>query len=269
MEDLCAIPWSKDLCMTSFDVSNMYTNIPTNQLAGIINMLCLHNNISPQQRIELLQICDVVLSQNYFTFLSFTYIQKTGLAMGAPTSSVFSEIYLQYLEHTQLFNILLRHHILGYFRYVDDILIVYDTSATNIQTVLDQFNDVSKPLSFTMEMEKDECINFLDISIYKQERMFKFGIYGKPTATDVIIPSDSNHPIEHKLSAIRFLANRIHTYPVTNMNKIQEWHIMHQILQANHYHPTVMHRIQHMMQTQKQTTKPHTALQMTPNASQD
>jgi hypothetical protein len=65
--------------------------------------------------------------------------------MGAPTSSVFSEIYLEFLEHTQLHNISIRHHILGYFRYVDDILVIYDASTTNIQTVLDQFNDASQP----------------------------------------------------------------------------------------------------------------------------
>jgi hypothetical protein len=154
MKDLNDIPWNTDLCMTSFDVSNMYTNIPTDQLAGFINILCLHNNIGPEQTMELLQICDVVLSQNYFTFLSSTYVQKTGLAMGAPTSSVFSEIYLQYLEHTQLYNILLGHHILGYFRYVHDILIIYDTSTTNIQTVLDHFNEIAKPLSFTVEWKR-------------------------------------------------------------------------------------------------------------------
>jgi len=45
--------------------------------------------------------------------------------MGAPTSSILSEIYLQYLENTEIFDILLKHHIIGYFRYVDDILIVY------------------------------------------------------------------------------------------------------------------------------------------------
>jgi hypothetical protein len=43
--------------------------------------------------------------------------------MGAPTSSLFSEIYLQHLETTLIVDILLQYHIVGYFRYVDDILI--------------------------------------------------------------------------------------------------------------------------------------------------
>jgi len=258
MKDLREIPSNKDLCVASFDVQNMYTNIPTDQLAEIINILCHHNNIGPQQRLELLQLCNVVLSQNYFTFLSSTYVQNTGVAMGAPTSSVFSEIYLQFLEHTQLFDILIRHHILGYFRYVDDILVIYNASTTNIQTVLDQFNDTTRPLLFTMEMEKDKCINFLDISISKHEGVFEFGIYRKPTTTDTIIPSDSNHPIEHKISAIRFLVNRLDTYPISGTNKLQEFNTVRQILHANNYHPTIIHKIHQKIQTPKHNpTQPY------------
>ena len=48
--------------------------------------------------------------------------------MGAPTSSVFSEIYLQYIQNTEIYNLLLKYHIVGYFRYVDHILIIYRES---------------------------------------------------------------------------------------------------------------------------------------------
>ena len=194
MNDLYEIPWNQDLYMASFDIQNMYMNIPTDQLPQIINILCSYNNVNPQLRLELLQLCNVVLTQNYLTFLSSTYLQNSGLAMGAPTSSIFSEIYLQYLEGTQLLDILIRQQILGYFHYVDDILVVYNASTTNIQIVLDQFNDTSSTLSFTMEMEKENSINFLGISISKHNESFDFTIYRKPTTTDTIIPSDSNHP---------------------------------------------------------------------------
>jgi hypothetical protein len=55
--------------------------------------------------------------------------------MGAPTSSILSKIYIQHLEHTALYEILLRHHIIGYYRYVDDPLLVVDTQTTNIHNV--------------------------------------------------------------------------------------------------------------------------------------
>jgi hypothetical protein len=74
--------------------------------------------------------------------------------MGAPTS-VFSEIFLQFIEHTVIFDILIKQHIVGYFRYVDDILIIYDSKITDIKNVLDNFNGMHYPQKFTLEEEND------------------------------------------------------------------------------------------------------------------
>jgi hypothetical protein len=60
--------------------------------------------------------------------------------MGTPYSPTFSEIYLQYLEHSSIYEILLKYNILGYFCYVDDILIAYDNKTTDITEVLNRFN---------------------------------------------------------------------------------------------------------------------------------
>ena len=118
------------------------------------------------------------------------------------TSSVFSEIYLQYLENTTLSDILIQHNVLGYFRYVDDILIIYKEDHTDIHHVLNLFNNTTPTLSFTMETENNSNIDFLDITIYKTNEL-AFRIYRKPTATDHIISHDSNHPPpERKISAI-------------------------------------------------------------------
>jgi hypothetical protein len=54
------------------------------------------------------------------------YKQTDGLAMGAPTSAIIAETYMQYMEHTQIYPILVKQQIVAYFRYVDDILIIYD-----------------------------------------------------------------------------------------------------------------------------------------------
>jgi hypothetical protein len=83
-----------------------------------------------------MKISQILIKQNYFQFQDTLYIQKEGLAMGAPTSSIFSEIYLQHIKNTKVVDILLQHQIIGYFCYVDDILIVYKKDTTNIYDVL-------------------------------------------------------------------------------------------------------------------------------------
>jgi hypothetical protein len=90
------------------------------------------------------------------------------LAMGAPTSSIFSEIYLQFLENSTIYNFLLNYDIKGYFRYVDDNLIVHDEEKTNIDTLLECFNNISPKLKFAVEKEVEHKINFLDITINRE-----------------------------------------------------------------------------------------------------
>jgi hypothetical protein len=113
--------------------------------------------------------------------------------MGAPSSATLSEIYLQHLEHTEIIKII-RHNIIGYFRYVDDILMVYDEKYTDINKVHATFNKLAPTLKFTIETENDKAINFLDIAIKHKETRLEFNVHRKPTATDVIIYKDSCHP---------------------------------------------------------------------------
>ena len=73
---------------------------------------------------------------------SLREIQTSSLAMGAATSYIFSEIYLQYVEHTAFVDILIQCKILGYFHYVDGILTVYDKTDTDIVNVVQRFDSI-------------------------------------------------------------------------------------------------------------------------------
>jgi hypothetical protein len=98
----------------------------------------------------------LIVTRNYFKFQDKTYLQKNGLAIGAPTSSALSEIYLQFMENTKIFDILRRSRVEGYYRYVDDILIIYDKNHINIEEVQKSFSDIATGLHFTLEREEDQ-----------------------------------------------------------------------------------------------------------------
>jgi hypothetical protein len=59
----------------------------------------------------------------------------------------FSEIFLHFTEHAVIFDI---PHILGYFRYAHDILIIYDSKIMDIRNVMDNFNGVHPTQIFTI-----------------------------------------------------------------------------------------------------------------------
>jgi len=113
-----------------------------------------------------------------------THLQPDSLAMGAPTSTVFSEFYLKHLESHKICSLLHNHKVEGYFRYDDDILIVYNEDNTKIDTCLDHFNSLSPNLRLTIGEEKQRQINLLYITVTRERNKFTIDIYRKPTYTE-------------------------------------------------------------------------------------
>jgi hypothetical protein len=219
MEDLKNFHCTETTKFASFNIENMYPNVPTDELISIIRHMSNHNQIDTNTIQNLLSLTSTILEQNYFTFNNTYYSQTTGLAMGAPSSAVLSEIYLQYLEHTALIDILARSNILSYYRYIDDILVLYDATITNINELHNQINNISTTLKFTLETEKQNQINFLDLTLRNNNGIISFNIYRKPITTDIIIPATSSHPPAQKHAAIRYLTNRLHTYQLDDENR--------------------------------------------------
>jgi len=139
------------------------------------------------------------------------------------------------VENSRIYDILRNHNIASYFRNVDDILIIYDESTTNIEDLLHCFNNLTPILKFTLEKEMERKINFLDLIIHREHNKFSIDIYRKPTFTDTIIPNDSCHHEENKLAAVRFLYNRLENYHQPPDGRHNEDNLIQQILQNNGY----------------------------------
>jgi hypothetical protein len=88
-----------------------------------------------------------------------------------------AEIYTQYLEATHVKHWLDNGEIIFYKRYVDYILIIYDQSKTNEQTLLHQINKVDKNLQFKISAEENNTIHYLDISIYRNSKNQHRGLW--------------------------------------------------------------------------------------------
>ena len=244
MNDLNTIKIDENTRLCSFDIENMYTNIPKKDIMNITkNILQRNHNTNINTQKEIMCIMNTVLEQNYFQYEQKYYKQTDGLAMGAPTSAILAEIYIQNMEHTQIQEILNKQNIIGYFRYVDDILLLYDINKTNIDDMIIEFNKLQPTIKFTIEKETHETINFLDIGIYRGEENLQFSIHRKHTATDIIIPKDSCHPQEHKISGIKYLIDRVNNYPITKTAKDIEISNINNILINNKYNTEVITKL--------------------------
>jgi len=89
----------------------MYTNIPTNELINIIDSLRKKQQVNDRLRHETVNV-----NQNYSQFQNYFFIQGKELAMGSPTSSIFSEVFLKFIENTTIYDIPVHNNMTGYFR---------------------------------------------------------------------------------------------------------------------------------------------------------
>ena len=167
LQKLLDIPMIPHFTFKSLDITSLYSNMPVKETRTILTDTLKYHQTDPQTQQELLMWCDVITRQNYFTHNHDVISHYDGLAMDAPSSGLIAELFLQHTENAQLAHPSHKHRITGYFRYVDDILLIFDPNHTDIQTILTDFNSLHPNLHFTAEIETDNTINYLDISIQK------------------------------------------------------------------------------------------------------
>jgi hypothetical protein len=115
--------------------------------------------------------------------------------MGLPLSSLVAEI-LQFFELRVVKHNLETKSIIIYTRYLDDILILYDESRTNVDTLTRALNNIHNNLPSVPSHEREGQVNFLDLWIIRNNTTLEIDIFRKPTTTDTTIHYLSNHPAE-------------------------------------------------------------------------
>jgi hypothetical protein len=81
-----------------------------------------------------------------------------------------------------------------------------------IHTKLDSLHHC---LTFKPTAEENNAVNYLYLTITRQNNSLGINIFRKPTTTDTTIHYPSNHPMEHKLAAFRFMIDRLNNLPLT------------------------------------------------------
>jgi hypothetical protein len=97
---------------------------------------------------------------------------------------------------------------------------------------------------------ENNAINYLDLTLIRQKYSIDISIFRKPTTTDATIHYTSNHPIEHKLAAFRYMLKRANNLPLKPEAKQQEEKMIKHIAKINGYPARLIQNLQ-----QKITTK--------------
>ena len=189
----------------SFDLTNMYTNIPTSDAINLAGdrlnadaSLKERTPIKPEDIVRLLKL-DIELA--YFFFRGDYYSQPRGLGMGKSTSSPLSDVFMEDFEQKALAAFTHRDSILFWLRKADDTLIAIH--ADHADSLFTYINSLHPDIKWTKEEEVDGRIHMLDVDIKRNTNgTLSFDVYRKPTHTNQYIPFNSHAPVQHKLATI-------------------------------------------------------------------
>lgn len=223
----------KDDILVSFDVSSLYTNVPVYEAMDECTNLLYSGRykkppVDKQTFKELLEICscNVIMLTN-----EGYYKQIEGLAMGSPPAPLLANGWMY------KFDSIVKGDASLFARYMDDY--VRDIKPESINEKLKQINGLHPSLKFTMEIEDNGSLPFLDTLLQRDnEGNITSTWYSKKTDTGLVMNYHALAPEIYKRSVVCGMVHRI-------IRACSTWKSIHEslekakkILQNNQYPPS-------------------------------
>ncbi|XP_067632954.1 uncharacterized protein [Eurosta solidaginis] len=173
--------------LVSFDVVSLFPSVPTDLAIGTIMTkwedIKQYTDMPKKLFMEILTFC--ITENRYFKYEEIIYTQLRGLPMGSPASPIVADIImeeiLKKLTNTRLLS-----------KYVDDVFAIIreDELEKTMKTLITYHKDIQ----FTMELETENRLPFLDCLVCKRGNQIKVDWYQKPTSSGRIMSYKSKHP---------------------------------------------------------------------------
>ena len=131
--------------------------------------------------------------------------------MGSHLGPMFTNIFMGHIEKKLSRQIDVSSNC--YFRFVNDTFIVAN-NMTDVTRLLNVFNSAHLNLSFTVEIERDCSLSFLDVQVHRrQDGSAAFSIFRKKTWTGVYTSFHSYVPLSYKRAVVILV---LYDYVLTN-----------------------------------------------------
>ena len=93
-------------CLSSYDVSALFTSVPIDPTLTIIKDLLEKDTILKERTVmevsDIILLLEFCLKNTYFSFQGQFYEQVEGATMGSPVSPIVAKLYMEYLEQKAL-----------------------------------------------------------------------------------------------------------------------------------------------------------------------
>ena len=147
----------KDSTLVTIDVVSLYTNIPLKDGIRATKQALDTKQTQELKTWVLLRLLHLILSKTAFKFNDKLYEQISGMTMGTKCTPSYAILFMDRLERDFLST---RHLVLlVWWRYIDDIFMVWQHSAEELYSFLDALNAFHETIKFTADISKT-YVNF-------------------------------------------------------------------------------------------------------------
>ena len=176
------------------DVVGLYPNIPHEEGLSVLRRRLETRKEKYVSTDTIIDLAEVVLKNNIFTFGKKTLKQKRETAIGAKLAPPYSILFMAELEEEIIKESEYKPFL--WSRYIDDIFFLWEHGENKLKSFIDKINKVHPTIKFTAEWSK--TINFLDVTVSLIERVTKTDLFVKPTDSHQYLQSSLCHPFHCK-----------------------------------------------------------------------
>ncbi|CAH2283623.1 Hypothetical predicted protein [Pelobates cultripes] len=134
----------------------------------------------------------LTLTNNYFRFEKNFYIQEMGTAMGSAIAPTYANSFMYAYESRHILSTY-KEHLIQYHRFVDDIFILWQGTAIELEKMIEELNNLNSTIKFTLTYSPDK-IQFLDVEIFRKDRNIGHRLFRKPSDRNTLLHANSAHP---------------------------------------------------------------------------
>ncbi|CAJ0931895.1 unnamed protein product [Ranitomeya imitator] len=184
---------SDSTILASFDVVSLYTSIEHGKGLEAVSGMLSGSDVAPECARLILTLLEFILRRNFFLFGDEFFLQLRGTAMGSNVAPTYANIYMAVLEDVFVYSSNLWRHVRAWWRYIDDIFVVWEGTSLELETFHGFLNQIYPELQFTLTQSTTQ-IQFLDTLVYKAGSRLETDIFIKTTDRNGLLAFDSNHP---------------------------------------------------------------------------
>ena len=206
-EEICQ--QDSNLHMASLDVDSLFTNIPLDEtIDNCVDNLYNDNENPPNiSKHNFRNLLNVATTESFCMFNNKYYKQVDGVAMGCPLGPALANIFMCSFESKWLRDCPNDFKPVFYRRYVDNILALF-SSPDHADKFKEYLSSKHPNINFSIEKERDSCLPFLDVNIFRENEKFATNVYRKKTFSGVYKDFKSFIPETYKIGLIKSLLFR-------------------------------------------------------------